>query len=54
MKKKKYKIICLKCKSECEIILEDDGACNDPECCGGASYWIEIKCPKCKIIKKIN
>ena len=21
------------------LILKDDGGCNDPECCGGPSYW---------------
>jgi len=25
------------------VVLEDDGACGDPECCGPRSYSIEIK-----------
>lgn len=25
------------------VVLEDDGGCGDPECCGAPSYWIEIK-----------
>ena len=29
------------------VELDDDGACGDPECCGGATYWIKISCPTC-------
>ena len=44
---KKYKVICKKCEEECEVLFENSGGCNDPECCGGASYYIEIVCKNC-------
>jgi hypothetical protein len=25
------------------VILDDDNACGDPECCGPPTYWISIK-----------
>lgn len=34
------------CPEKCQIVLGDDGGCNDPECCGGTNYHIEIECPK--------
>ena len=43
----KYKVICKKCNEECELKLEDDDACGDPECCGSPSYHIEVICPNC-------
>ena len=44
MKKKKFEIYCKSCKKEVEIVLENDGGCDDNECCGGRSYYIEITC----------
>lgn len=51
---KDYKIICNKCGSECEYSMEDDGACGDPDCCGCASYWVEVKCPNCGELEDIR
>lgn len=45
---------CKKCGRDAEITLEDDGGCSDPECCGGASYWIEISCPNCGAIETVR
>lgn len=36
------------CGGKLLVELGDNDACNDPECCGGATYHIEIKCSKCK------
>ncbi len=44
---KKYKIICLECKSECEIKISDTNACNDPDCCGGELSSVDVVCSKC-------
>ena len=41
---KRFKVICKKCGKEANLKLDDDSGCNDPECCGGRSYWIEAKC----------
>jgi len=42
------KIKCKMCgKGNGILELSDDGGCSDPECCGGTSYNITIKCDKC-------
>lgn len=25
------------------VVMHDDGACGDPECCGSPTYWMHIK-----------
>lgn len=46
-------IIHKECGGEIIVVLEDDGGCGDPECCGSISYHIHIKCMKCKKEDKI-
>ena len=52
--KPKYTITCNKCKSKCELKIENDGACGDPDCCGcGApTSYVIIECPKCGQIEQ--
>lgn len=47
---KRYKIICLKCKSECTQEIESNNACGSDECCGPYEEWVETICPKCSTI----
>lgn len=42
-----FTVICRTCKSEATVGMGDDGACGDPECCGAASYRLEIHCKNC-------
>ena len=32
------------------VTLGDDGACNDPECCGGPTFHVEISEANAKLI----
>lgn len=32
------------------VWLDDDGACGDPECCGPAEAWVEIKQEDARLI----
>jgi hypothetical protein len=32
------------------IVLEDDGGCGDPSCCGPASYWVAISSDNARLI----
>lgn len=40
-----FKIIkCEKCGKEGKALLDDDGACGDPECCGYRTYYYKLEC----------
>lgn len=47
----KLKIQHIGCGGDIELIDCDDGACGDPECCGGTSYYITARCKKCGVEK---
>ena len=44
---KSFRIICIECNKDAELIKENDGGCSDPECCGGGSEWIVARCSNC-------
>lgn len=45
---------CLKCGTAAEIVQTDNGACNDPECCGGTIEYTELRCPTCKVTEDMR
>lgn len=52
----KFIIKCKKCKStNIEILLDNDGGCNDPDCCGGRHYFgVQLTCKTCKETENIE
>lgn len=46
-----FVVKCSKCGKDAKIILVDNGACGDPECCGDYKQWTEFHCEYCKIIE---
>jgi hypothetical protein len=43
----RFDIRCRKCGGEAELESDSSG-CNDPECCGGATYSVTATCKACK------
>ena len=48
------KLECKKCKVTAILRDADNGACGDPECCGGLREWVEAVCPKCGMVEEIE
>jgi hypothetical protein len=46
---------CKKCGKPAKIVMENDGGCNDPECCGGREEWAEVHCTnkKCRATERV-
>ncbi len=50
----KFDVLCKTCKKTAKIVDEDDGGCDDPECCGGRTTWTEAKCETCNTSERLE
>ena len=49
----RFKVICVDCGKPARLESDASG-CNDPDCCGGETEWIDAFCDYCKTTQRVR